>query len=73
MLKGLKKVIKRYSLDESKFLDFAKKNKEKYGLIEFKDDYLIQSWNLPLMINDFKKTLNPVEKKSPKNLDGKKK
>lgn len=73
MLKGLKKVIKRYSLDETKFLDFAKKNKEKYGLIEFKDDYLIQSWNLPLMINDFKKTLNPVEKKSPKNLDGKKK
>lgn len=73
MLKGLKKVIKRYSLDETKLLDFAKKNKEKYGLIEFKDDYLIQSWNLPLMINDFKKTLNPVEKKSPKNLDGKKK
>lgn len=73
MLKGLKKVIKRYSLDETKFLDFAKKNKEKYGLIEFKDDFLIQSWNLPLMINDFKKTLNPVEKKSPKNLDGKKK
>lgn len=73
MLKGLKKVIKRYSLDETKLLDFAKKNKEKYGLIEFKDDFLIQSWNLPLMINDFNKTLNPVEKKSPKNLDGKKK
>lgn len=73
MLKGLKKVINKYSLDETKFLDFAKKNKEKYGLIEFKDDFLIQSWNLPLMINDFKKTLNPVEKKSPKNLDGKKK
>jgi len=73
MLKGLKKVINKYSLDETKLLDFAKKNKEKYGLIEFKDDYLIQSWNLPLMINDFKKTLNPVEKKSPKNLDGKKK
>lgn len=73
MLKGIRKIITKYSFDETKFLEFAKKNKEKYGLIDFKDDYLIQSWNRTLLINDFKKTLIPVEKKPSKNLNNKKK
>lgn len=74
MLHGLKKIITKNSFEESKFLEFAKKNREKYGLIDFKDgDFLIQSWNKVLLINDFKKTLIPVEKKPSKNLDKKKK
>lgn len=74
MLHGLKKIITKNSFDETKFLEFAKKNRDRYGLIDFKDgDFLISPWNKPLLINDFKKTLIPVENKSSKNLEKKKK
>lgn len=68
MLRGTKRISKLYSFDESKFFDFVKKNKEKYSVIEFNNDYLVLHWSVKLMVEDYKKTLSPPkEKKSKKS------
>ena len=66
MLKGTKRISKIYSLDESKFFDFTKKNKEKYSVIEFNDDFLVLHWSVKLMVDDFRKTLQEDKKEKSK-------
>jgi|LakMenEpi03Aug12_release.lakeMendotaPanAssembly.Ray.scaffolds.fasta_scaffold5689478_1 hypothetical protein len=68
MLRGTKRISKLYSFDESKFFEFVKKNKEKYGVIDFNGDYLVMDWTMKLIADDYKKTLTPPnEKKSKKS------
>ena len=37
------------------FFKFAKENKRKYNLDEQGDDFMVNTWNINALINDFKK------------------
>lgn len=73
MLRGTKRIAKSNSFDESKFIEFVKKNKDKYSVIDYDGEYLVSFWSVKPMVEDYKKTLIPVEKKPSKNLENKKK
>ena len=60
MLKGTKRISKMYSLDETKFLEYVKKNKEKYSVIEFGDELLAMHWSVKVMVEDYRKQEKPV-------------
>lgn len=57
MLKGTKRIAKKYSFDDVKFLEFVKTNKEKYSVLDFQGEYLVSHWSVNPMVEDFKKTL----------------
>ena len=42
---------------ETDFIEFAKNNKSKYGIIDNGDDMLVSTWYSADLINDYKKTL----------------
>jgi hypothetical protein len=72
MLKGTKRISKSHSLDETKFIEYVKKNKEKYSVIEFNDEFLVAHWSVKSMVEDYRKTLEKPkeqvkEKKSKKS------
>ena len=62
MLKGTKRIAKTYSLDESKFLEFVKTNKEKYSIIEFEDQQLVSWWSVTPMVRDYRNSLSATTK-----------
>lgn len=62
MLKGTKRIAKTYSLDESKFLEFVKTNKEKYSIIEFQDQQLVSWWSVTPMVQDYRNSLSATTK-----------
>jgi hypothetical protein len=66
MLKGTKRIAKKYSLDETKFLEFVRSNKAKYSLLEFDGEFLVSHWSVNPMVEDYKKTLEKPKEKEIK-------
>jgi len=62
MLKGIKRIAKTYSLDQSKFMDFVKTNKDKYSIIEFEDQQLVSWWSVAPMVQDYRNSLSATTK-----------
>lgn len=54
MLRGIKTASNNKKiLDKEKFIEYAVNNKDKYFLIKFGEDYLINPWNLQKLYSDF--------------------